>query len=483
MSEDLATTEVLLVRLAEGDSPATFQSRIETGIGSIDGELFSWIDGQWCYLSGGHEALLEKRSPAKTVEIVCTNAGAVELIRAPLAELEARLARRAARADFLRDNDATGVAPPGVVGNLVASAGRQIKLDWQITVTGIDTAWSMFDPVAGALPWNGIRVGHIDTGCTRSPALGFHGAESDYLRHDLGRNFFSDFLPPPILDVPSNDPPEETGPFDNLSGGNGGHGTRTSSVLAGFFDAPDHSQPPFYGAAPGASVIPYRVTNSILIDHVQRLMVMAIDDAISKQCRVISMSLGGIVRYRRLAEAIDRAYEAGVIVCAAAGNVIEEVTYPGRYNRVVTVGGVSPVGTAGFKPWDGASRGEFVDICGPASHIRRASVERRNGTLDYFIAPNGNGTSYATALCAGIAVLWLAKRQTELTAAYGAPGWRWPAAFKRLLKETADCPPGWDTSNWGRGLYRADKLLTAVLPAVDSLHKEAGAMAPFDAQS
>ena len=479
MSGDLAAPEVLIIRLAEGDTPAALQARIEAQAGSIGGELFSWIDGQWCYLSGGHEALLKSLGTG-TAEALCTAAGALELLRAPLAELESRLARRATRADFLRDAAAEGVAPPSVVGKLISTDGRQVALDWQITVTGINAAWGLFDPTPGALPWRDVRIGHIDTGCTRSPMLGFHGSNSDYVRHDLGKNFFGDFLPPPNLDVPNYDPPEETGPFDNLTGANGGHGTRTSSVLAGFYDAPDHSKPPFYGAAPGACVIPYRVTNSILIDHVQRLIVLAINDAIAKQCRVISMSLGGIVRYSRLADAIDRAYEAGVIVCAAAGNVIEEVTYPGRYNRVVTVGGVSPVGTTGFKPWDGASRGEFVDICGPASDIRRASVKRRNGELDFFITPGGNGTSYATALCAGVAALWLARRRADLTAAYGDPDWRWPAAFKRLLKETAECPAGWDTTKWGRGLYRADRLLSAALPAVDSLHKESEAMAPID---
>jgi hypothetical protein len=225
------------------------------------------------------------------------------------------------------------------------------------------------------------------------------------------------------------------------------------SVLAGFYDLADDSQPPFYGAAPGACVIPYRVTNSVLIDHVQRLIAEAIGDAIGKGCRVITMSLGG--------------------------NVIREVTYPGRYNRVVTVGGASPLGTTGFQPWDGASRGQFVDVCGPASGVRRASVERRKGELHYFIAADGDGTSYATALCAGIAALWLAKHGDSLKTAY-AEAWMRPAAFKRLLKETADCPDTWDTGNWGRGLYRADKLLQADLPAAVSLHHEDPAAAPFD---
>lgn len=480
MSDDLATQEILIMRLADGDTPAAFQTRVEAQAGPIAGELLSWLDGPWCYLSGGYQALLEQRAAGATVENLCRNAAAAEVATVPFAELQARLDRRGASADFLRDAGATGIAPPGVIGSSISIDGRQVDLDWQITVTGINAAWNLFDLTPGKLPWADIRVGHIDTGCTRHPALGFKGDRSDYVRSDLGRNLFSDFLPLPDPSQPSLDPPEENGPFDNLSGGNGGHGTRTLSVLAGFYDLADASAPPFYGAAPGASVIPYRVTNSILIDHVQRLIAAAIDDAIGKDCRVISMSLGGIVPYGKLAKAIDRAYETGVIVCAAAGNVIREVTYPGRYNRVVTVGGACPVGRSGFEPWDGASRGPYVDICGPASGVRRASAEWRGGQLDYFIAADGNGTSYATALCAGVAALWLAQRQDDLKAAYGDPSWRWPAAFKRLLKETADCPAGWDTNEWGRGLYRADRLLVAALPAAGSLHQEAAAANPFD---
>ena len=451
MSDNLAPQDVLIIRLADGDTPAKFQNLIEAQAGPVTGELLSWLDGPWCYLSGGYEALLAQRLAGTTVDALCGTAGAAAVARVPFAELQTRLERRARRTDFLRDAGASGVAPPGVVGDTIAVDGRQVQLDWQITVTGINAAWGLFDLTPGKLPWADIRVGHIDTGCTRHPGLGFKGDASDYVRADHGRNLFSDFLPLPDPGMATNDPPEETGPFDNLGGANGGHGTRTLSVLAGFYELADDSQPPFHGAAPGACVIPYRVTNSVLIDHVQRLMAEAIDDAIGKQCRVITMSLGGIVPYGRLAKAIDRAHEAGVIVCAAAGNVIREVTYPGRYNRVVTVGGVSPVGTTGFQAWDGASRGQFVDICGPADGVRRASVLRRKSELNYFIAADGDGTSYATALCAGIAVLWLAKRQADLKAAYGDPNWCWPAAFKRLLKETAECPAGWDTANWGRG--------------------------------
>ncbi|MBI5793227.1 MAG: S8/S53 family peptidase [Rhodocyclales bacterium] len=482
-----ATTEILILRLKPHIVPQAFQSNVELAAGMVPGELLAWLGDDWFYLSEGSEALLAGRlAPAgKSVDRLCLESGAAEVARIPLAEFVLRHNRRADRKAFLRDSGAVGIALPGVVGDTATLGGRNIELDWQLTITGIHRAWGLFAPTPGALPWAGIRIGHIDTGCTVHPALGFVGATSSYVRTELGLNFYADSLPLPIPG--GSDLPELPGPFDNLSGGNGGHGTRTMSTLAGFHDAADGSLPPFYGAAPGATVIPYRVTNSILIDAVQRLMVDAIDDAIGKGCRVISMSLGGIIPWAPLARAIDRAYEAGVIVCAAAGNVIREVTYPGRYNRCVTLGGASPQGTTNFGPWKDSSRGQFVDVCGPADGIRRASVERRGGGLAPFITGNGSGTSYATAICAGIATLWLAKRQAELSAAYGPPSWQWPAAFKRLIKETAIRPqdidaaqPDWDVSEWGRGMVRADRLLLAALPAPTDLHHEAEAAAPFD---
>jgi hypothetical protein len=481
MANDTLSSTVLTLRLRDDDTPAAFQSRLEATVGAIPGEFASWLEGQWFYLSGGGEALLASRGGA--VGLLLMNAGAVAVKQLSFAEFERRIGLRAEKRPYLRDATATGIALPGVVGATVTQHGRAVALDWQITVTGIHRAWAMFDPTPGALPWAGIRIGHIDTGCTRHPALGFSGDTSSFVRNELGKNLFAAKVTPPQGLDSLTTPPEETGPFDNLTGANGGHGTRTLSTLAGFYDTADPQTPCFYGAAPGAEVIPYRVTDSILIDPVQDLIAAAIRDAVGKGCRVLSMSLGGIVPRAELANAIDHAYERGVVVCAAAGNVIDEVTYPGRYNRVVTLGGVGPVGAAGFAPWKDSARGQYVDVCGPADGVRRASAERRKGKIDYIVLPNGSGTSYATAMCAGVAALWLAKRRQELETAYGTPNWRWPAAFKQLIKATTTRPANWDTANWGRGLYQADQLLAASLPPAETLHQEAKASAPFDPQA
>ena len=84
----------------------------------------------------------------------------------------------------------------------------------------------------------------------------------------------------------------------------------------------------------------------------------------------------------------------------------------------------------------------------------------------------GDGTSFATALCAGIAALWIAHRGADLDRAYGRHRWARAAAFKKLVAVTACTPPGWNTRDYGRGVYQADTLLTAGLPALCELSEE-----------
>jgi hypothetical protein len=482
---DAPQSSILTVRLKKPKQHKAFQSNVELAAGEVPGDLLDWMQDDWLYLTQGSEQLLAGRlaNTGKTVDAVLRDAGALDVKRIPYGEFVQAMRERGVHKDYLPDYGASGVAMPGVVGEEVSIGGKTYRLDWQLTISGIHRAWGLFPQTPGALPWAAVRVAHLDTGCTPHPALGFSNGtngSSSYIRTDLGKNLFADYLAgqaKPDLPAP---PPENAGPIDNLSGGFPGHGTRTLSVLAGFYDVATDEIPPFWGAAPGVEVIPYRVTDSIFIDHVQQQLAEAIDDAVAQGCRVVSMSLGGIAPWHKLADAIDRAYEAGVIVCAAAGNVIREVTYPGRYNRVLTLGGVSPDGKDNFRPWHNSSRGQFVDVCGPAEEIRRASIALRKGKLEPFIAGGGNGTSFATAQCAGIAALWLAKRKADLETQYGPPDWRWPAAFKTLIKQTAIRPSDWDTANFGAGLYQADKLLAADLPPLPKLHREAAAYEPFD---
>lgn len=347
----------------------------------------------------------------------------------------------------------------------------QGPFDWHLEGCNIPQAWAMFSQSAGhqkSLPWKDVLVGHIDTGYSEHVALAWHGGASSTVDPTLGFDFFDNH----------GDPRD---PF--LPGGNPGHGSRTSATIGGFY--PNAAGSPFYGAAPGVKIIPYRVTDSVIIDHVKRLVAQAIEDAVRKKCAIISISLGALFGDRKLADALDLAYDNGVIVFCAAGNLWSEVIYPGRYNRCVTMGGIAP----DTKPWGGSAHGQYVDLCAPAQQVRRLKPEPLppgTAASGLFSPPDGNGTSYATALGAGVAALWLAWHgSAKLAAAYPEP-WMRVAAFKQLLRKTAyrpsktDMPQVWDDKQYGSGIIDAKALLNASLPLANTLIPALKAQDVFD---
>ena len=78
----------------------------------------------------------------------------------------------------------------------------------------------------------------------------------------------------------------------------------------------------------------------------------------------------------------------------------------------------------------------------------------------------GQGTSYAVALIAGVAALWLAHHgRADLLAAARARGETLQDMFLRLLQATARRPAGWDSGEMGAGIADARALLAADLDA------------------
>lgn len=343
--------------------------------------------------------------------------------------------------------------------------------DWHLDERGANVvaAWAMFanDPkFANKLPWDEINIGHIDTGYTEHVALGWKDGSSPTVKPLTGHDYW--------------DGPADPDPRDEWLPGFPGHGTRISGAIAGFMpNAPTH---PFYGVAPGATIIPYRVTDSVIIDHVKQHVADAIREAVADGAQVINISLGAWFGSGKLADALDYAYESGVIVVCAAGQVLQEVIYPGRYNRCITMGGVGP----GAKPWSSGARGQYVDLCGPADVIRRIEAKQLpHGTAADTVhgKADGSGTSYATATCSGIAALWLAWHGVDaLKKLYAAGGaWQIVQAFKKLARQTAT-PGAWPIGStvYGSGVINAAALLAAQLPENGSLSKAIKADGVFD---
>lgn len=339
------------------------------------------------------------------------------------------------------------------------------QYDWHVKLTRLVDAWRVVGG-PGRIDWQDIRVGQIDTGFREHPCLGWENGKSPFVLTDYDRNFFlKDFAAD--FGVPTGN---ENSAEDPLSGGmSDGHGTRTGSVLAGYDLGPAGKDGDrlygFFGAAPRVPHIPVRISDSIIINHVQEPLADAIDHLIRHGCRVITLSMGMALTYvtRRLKDSLDQAYEQGVIFVAAAGNVWDPVAAPARLNRTIAVGGCTPAMT----PWLGSSFGPEVDICAPAWPIRRASVDRK-GNPNYGY---GDGTSFATPQVAGTAALWLRHRGEEIAAKYPQK-WQRVEAFKYLVTRTAMPGVEWNRNLYGSGILDAAAVLRAELPDAVSLMKD-----------
>lgn len=257
-------------------------------------------------------------------------------------------------------------------------------------------------------------------------------------------------------------------PKDPLSAGvaNPGHGTSTASVLA------SRGKGQITGAAPEAKIIPIRCIDDVKVFNTAPVAA-AIAHAVRSGCHVISLSLGGLAG-RALHAAVKDAVAQGVIVVAASGNCVGIVVWPARYPEAIAAGGVGPEG----KPWKGSSRGSQVTVSAPAEFVWRA--ERAKPTADPALVSPSQGTSYATALIAGAAAVWLSRhgRDTVIAEAHKR-GVTVARLYAAALKQTAYAPDEWDTE-LGTGMLDAEKLVNLALDSIQTIEAEATAVVEDD---
>ncbi|HEX6622187.1 MAG TPA: S8 family serine peptidase, partial [Pyrinomonadaceae bacterium] len=240
-----------------------------------------------------------------------------------------------------------------------------------------------------------------------------------------------------------------------------GHGTGTSSVIV----SPQGAQTNFgnlgpnplavWGVAPGAKLIPVRVSTSVVLGGGGVLnLARAIEHAADKSVHVISISMGTGFPNSRLLKAVQYAQKRGVIVLAAAGNFVGFVVWPAAYDEVIAVA----ASNARNKTWQHSSRGSAVDVTAPGESVWCAGVEDNGG----FSVGRGSGTSFAVATVAGMAALWLSHHgRDKLAKRYGAE--KIPVVFNKILRDTCDPLVG-AGSGFGRGLVNAERMLAAPLP-------------------
>jgi serine protease len=235
---------------------------------------------------------------------------------------------------------------------------------WNLHNIGVVGAWK-------ETKGDGVTVAVIDTGITKVRDL----VETKFVK---GYDFVND-------KVEADD--------DN------GHGTHVAGTIA---QATNNGYG-VAGIAYEAKLMPLKVLSDYGGGTVADIA-EAIKFAADNGADVINMSLGGGGESQLMKDAIDYAYNKGVVIVAAAGNENQNsVSYPARYPRVI---GVSALGADGERaPYSNFGAG--VDISAPggsdSGKILQETIDPENNSVAVF--RGFQGTSMAAPHVAGVAAL------------------------------------------------------------------------------
>lgn len=224
---------------------------------------------------------------------------------------------------------------------------------------------------------------------------------------------------------------------DNDPQDDNGHGTHVAAIAA----ASSNNGVGISGVNWGANLLPVKVLNASgngTYANTAAGIVWATDHG----TQVINLSLGGPSPSFVLNDAINYAYNHGVILVASTGNAgAHAVLYPAAYDPVIAVGA-----TDSTNAWAGFSNyGPDIDVVAPGVSIYSAFPDGGYGYR--------SGTSMAAPHVSGLAaILW------------GIPG-NGPARVRTIIENTTlDLGPiGWD-EQFGNGLIQMDKAIQLALP-------------------
>lgn len=272
-------------------------------------------------------------------------------------------------------------------------------LPWGVDRIDADAAWTTSTA-------SGVKVAIIDTGIDRD-------------HPDLKTN---------IAGGINTVNPRKSAEDDN------GHGTHVAGTIAGI-----DNEIGVIGVGPSASLYAVKAFGSSGFAYTSDI-IEGIQWCVNNQMDVINMSFGSSGDTQALHDAITAAFNAGIVLVAAAGNNgpgDNTVSYPAKYSEVIAVAAAdSGNNIASF-----SSRGPEVDISAPGVDIL--------STLKGDTYATWSGTSMAAPHVVGAVALVLEDNPT-LT----------PSQVMEMIKNTAEPLPNVTDSNAkGAGLIDAEALV------------------------
>ncbi|WP_436501603.1 type VII secretion-associated serine protease mycosin [Actinokineospora sp. HUAS TT18] len=334
---------------------------------------------------------------------------------------------------------AAAVPPPEACHSADPAHPQVRELPWAQQVLAPQSVWSHS---TGA----GVTVAVVDS-----------GVDSDHPQLRGGK-----VLPGRDLFLPGGGPAT----FDCVSHGTGVAGIIAADPLPGIG---------FHGIAPGAKILPVRVSDREVGDNGAstrvdpRVLADGIRFAADQGAKVINVSIAGYEDFPAIRDAVAHAVATDALVVAAVGNGQPDETtvlpsFPAAYDGVLGVGAVDVDGARLIR----SQIGKYVDIAAPGATVLATTRIDGHSTRD--------GTSFATPFVAATAALVRSAWPT-LTA---------PQVAQRLMATASPARGGKGSPAYGAGLvnpYRAvmdgltplspAPLAPAVIPPVDQAEVDA----------
>lgn len=329
---------------------------------------------------------------------------------------------------------------------------------WSLKYANVPEAWRQMQ-LAGRpekREAQGVILAHIDTGYTTHPEM--VDASNPPVLANRGYNYLN-------KTADAKDPRTSAGVLKHP-----GHGTAAGSVIV----SPDGCQLPGKAHCPsgtgrGAQLLPIRLNDSVVMFSTSKLSRALFDIAEGRRgtdIQAISLAMGGPPSLS-LWKATRAVEKKGILFFAAAGNYVQTVVWPARFDSAIAVSAINP----DCRPWRHASHGNAVDISAPGQGVWRATFKGDEPDVGM-----GAGTTFATGTMAGIGALWLAHHKNnpvlaqlradgELTTVFRGlvqrSSWRPDAPQRR--PSAVSCQRSWKGDEYGAGIVNAAALLAEPL--------------------